>query len=103
MDTRLPANEEAIVMLSISEHDMELVNFHRLRTRKSGQQRLIDLHMVVPSNASVEEAHRLANHLEQDIKEKLYPAQVIIHIEPCDGNCDECPLPTVRCRERYGL
>ncbi len=103
IDTKLPEFEEDIIRLSITEHSMELVGFHKLRTRKAGNQRHIDLHMVMPSNASVEEAHQLADHLEQDIIIKLAHAHVTIHIEPCDGDCDQCPIPTTRCKERFGL
>ena len=100
MDVKLPEEEETLIRISITEHSAELVGFHKLRTRKSGNQRHVDLHMVMPSSASVEEAHRLADHLEQDIKEKLSYAHVTIHIEPCDGNCYQCHIPDISCRGR---
>jgi len=103
MDTKLPEHEEIIIKLSITEHSTELVGFHSLRTRKAGNQRHIDLHMVMPRDASVEEAHQLADHLEQDIRYKLSYSHVTIHVEPCDGECDECPIPTAKCKEKYGL
>jgi len=103
IDVKLPEDEEEIIRESITEHSTELVEFHKLRTRKSGNQRYIDLHMVMPSNASVEEAHQLADHLESDIRTKLSRAHVTIHIEPCDGECEQCPIPTTECKERYGL
>ncbi len=64
MDVRLPKAEEAEIMSCINEHGGQLVGFHALRTRKAGSWRYIDLHLVMPKNASVEEAHRMCDHLE---------------------------------------
>ncbi|GAH88434.1 unnamed protein product, partial [marine sediment metagenome] len=97
IDIRLSEAEENIIRLSIMEHVGELVSFHELRTRKAGSQRYIDLHLVMPKKASVEEAHRLCDHLEQDIGDKLRYANVTIHVEPCSEECDQCPiLPHLR-------
>ncbi|MDP2916841.1 MAG: cation diffusion facilitator family transporter [Dehalococcoidia bacterium] len=91
IDVKLPEAEENLIKSTIMEHGGQLVGFHALRTRKAGRQRYIDLHLVMPKNASVEEAHRMTDHIEQDIKRRLRYASVIIHIEPCDDTCAECP------------
>jgi cation diffusion facilitator family transporter len=91
IDIRLPEDEEALIASCISEHFGELVGFHELRTRKAGSERFIELHLVMPKNASVEEAHKLCDHLEEDIKSKLPSASVTIHVEPCEMECEECP------------
>jgi len=97
IDIRLSEAEENIIRLSIMEHVGELVSFHELRTRKAGSQRYIDLHLVMPKKASLEEAHRMCDHLEQDIGDKLRQANVTIHVEPCSEECDQCPiLPHLR-------
>ena len=70
------------------EYSGEVVGFHELRTRKAGNQRYIDLHLVVPKNASVEEAHRLCDELERDIKKRLPHTSVLIHVEPGSEECD---------------
>jgi cation diffusion facilitator family transporter len=93
IDKKLPLNEEEIITSTIMEHCSQLVGFHNLRTRKSGFQRYIDLHMVVPRNTSVVEAHRITEHLENDIRKKLPHASMIIHIEPCESNCADCQVP----------
>ncbi len=92
IDVKLPEVEESTVKESVIEHFGELVGFHELRTRKSGNQRYIELHLVMPKGVTVEEAHRLCDHLEQDIGRKLYHANVTIHVEPCDDKCDECVI-----------
>jgi cation diffusion facilitator family transporter len=97
VDIRLPQAEEDIISASITEHLGEITGFHELRTRKSGSQRYIDLHLVLPKSVTLEEAHKLCDHLEGDIKSKLSNGLVTIHCEPCeqkeDGSCPpECPV-----------
>ncbi len=91
VDVRLPDAEEVIIRNSIEEHMGEMVGFHDLRTRKSGRERYIDLHLVVARHVSVEEAHRLADHLEEDVMSKLPHSSVTIHIEPCSYVPGQCP------------
>ena len=58
MDTTLPKAEEDVIISCIRERRGQLVGFHKLRTRKAGSQRYIDLHLVVPKQASVERSAR---------------------------------------------
>ena len=92
VDVRLPETEEAEIKSCIIEHYSEIVSFHKLRTRKAGSQRYIDLHLVMPKNASVDEAHRMCDHLEQDIENRLRHTSVTIHVEPCRIECDQCQI-----------
>jgi len=92
VDVKLPEAEENIIKKCITTHKSEIVSFHRLRTRKVGNQRHVDLHLVMPKSASVEEAHRLCDRLEQEIEASLKRTNVTIHVEPCDEQCDQCPL-----------
>jgi cation diffusion facilitator family transporter len=92
MDVKLPAEEEDSIIASIMEHSDQVLNLHKLRSRKAGNQRYIDLHLVMPKNVSLEEAHRLCDHLEQDIVGKLRIVDVTIHIEPCTDECDLCSV-----------
>ena len=103
IDVRLPEAEEDIITASIMEHVGELAGFHELRTRKSGSQRYIELHLVMPKKLTLEEAHRLCDHLEADIRSKLPEGVVTIHCEPCDQHPDgTCPpdCPGITCRLR---
>ena len=97
VDVRLPQAEEDIIATSITEHLGQITGFHELRTRKSGSQRYIDLHLVLPKSVTLEDAHKLCDHLESDIKSKLSNGLVTIHCEPCEqaenGTCPaDCPV-----------
>ncbi|MFC1942150.1 cation diffusion facilitator family transporter [Chloroflexota bacterium] len=100
VDVKLPETEENTVKLAITEHfGEEVVNFHKLRTRKAGSQRYIDLHLIMPKDTSLEEAHRLCDHLEEDMENKLSRTDVTIHVEPCDENCNWCAFTCERRKE----
>jgi cation diffusion facilitator family transporter len=88
LDIKLPREEEDEIRKAISKHSGSYVEFHDLRTRKSGSDRFVDLHLVVPRKLSVEEAHGLSDRIENDIKERFPRASVIIHIEPCEETAD---------------
>lgn len=92
LDVSLPDSEIKEIERIMNEHSNEYVNFHRLRARKTGSERQIDLHLTVPSNLSVKESHDLAEHLEEDIKSALPRTTTVIHVEPCDKECDKCRL-----------
>jgi cation diffusion facilitator family transporter len=100
VDVALPEAEERIIKAAITEHfGGEVVSFHRLRTRKAGSQRYIDLHLVMPRQISIEKAHKMCDHLEKDVRTRLPNTDFTIHVEPCEGTCDGCDLVTCGWKE----
>lgn len=99
LDTKLPAEEEREIENIIRDHPRQLVGFHELRTRRSGSDRFIDLHLVVSKELTIEQAHGLADHLEEDIKKRFPRCSVMIHVEPCDEN-DKCLDCAAICNSR---
>ena len=58
-------------------------NPHNLRSRKIGKNVAIDMHIKVDPNLSITEAHDIATHVEDGLKEKFGPDSFIsIHVEP---------------------
>ena len=90
MDVKLSDKEENIIKSIIAEHYSEYAEYHDLRTRISGAERFVDLHLVVPKNQHVADAHEFCDHLEKDIKEKIPNLSLLIHIEPCETDCEIC-------------
>jgi cation diffusion facilitator family transporter len=89
-DKRLPPKEESRIKEIISRHEGGCIRFHRLRSRKSGSIRFVDLHLVVSRKWSIEEAHNLSDTIEKNILEVLPHTQVIIHIDPCNKSIEPC-------------
>jgi cation diffusion facilitator family transporter len=85
VDKSLPPEELKQIETLLQEHYPKVAAFHRLRTRKSGAQRQVDLHLVVPGDISVAEAHTLCDDLEADLRGLLPGTEVLIHVEPQAG------------------
>jgi len=100
MDIKLPQAEEDEIVACIREHGDLIAGFHRIRTRKAGSQRQIDFHLVVSRQLSVEKAHQLCDQLEEEIETRLSDTSVTIHVEPCDGKCEECSTSPDLCQPR---
>ena len=83
LDEALPDDELAIVRSTVAEHRGELiVGYHKLRSRHAGSRHLIDLHITVPGDMTIAAAHKVAEHIESDIGERLPNSEVLVHIEP---------------------
>lgn len=83
MDARLPTTEIARIE-DILNGETRIHSWHNLRTRKSGNVRHIDLHIVFRNDATLLEAHEVADALEKRIAQELAPAHVVIHVDPYD-------------------
>jgi cation diffusion facilitator family transporter len=92
IDVKLPEAEEGVIRACVMKYNYRMVAFHDLRTRKAGSYRYIDLHLVMPKNESVEEAHRVCDRLEKDIMKRLPRTHITIHVEPCTTECDQCSV-----------
>lgn len=83
MDRELPDDEKAAIV-AITRRHPEVLGIHELRTRRSGQLYIIQLHLELPAHMQLVEAHRIADEVEAEIKD-LYPAaDVLIHQDPVE-------------------
>ena len=92
VDAKLPSSELAVIESCLAEQGWPVAGFHMLRTRRAGKQRYIDFHLVMARGISLEKAHQMCDSLESDVQAELSQANVTIHIEPCDGKCEQCPI-----------
>jgi cation diffusion facilitator family transporter len=103
LDEQLPDGIREELEQLITDHQGELFDYHNLRTRRAGSQKLIDFHMTVCKHLSVDEAHRITDYLETRIAERFTGSDVTIHIEPCQqADCpgrENCPAVKVRSQE----
>jgi cation diffusion facilitator family transporter len=90
LDTRLPEEEEDAIRDVLRDHNNLFLEYHGLRTRKSGSERYIDLHIVFTKEMPMEEVHDVVSDIEKEIGKQLEMAHVMIHPEPCDIDCEEC-------------
>lgn len=100
LDEKLPEQISREITRLIEAHKEDLLDFHNLRTRRAGSQKIMDFHLTVCKHLSVEEAHAIADHLEKRIQEEIQGSDVTIHIEPCRRtDCpgrESCPVEKTR-------
>jgi ferrous-iron efflux pump FieF len=89
LDEQLPDSIREEITHVLERHRNSLLDYHRLRTRRAGSQKIIDFHLTVCRHMTVEESHRIADHLEKRIRDKVIGSDVTIHVEPCAK--EECP------------
>ncbi|MFB3892296.1 MAG: cation diffusion facilitator family transporter [Phycisphaerae bacterium] len=92
MDVQWPPEEEAWLREMLKTLGPSVHGFHRIRTRKSGADRFVELHIFVEAAMTVEESHRLSHEIGQRVQEHFSNAghsHVLVHVEPCAGRCDE--------------
>ena len=58
------------------------VNYHDLRTRIAGNYRFIDVHIEIPEEESVGNAHLYCDRIEDELKRIYENLTVTIHVEP---------------------
>jgi cation diffusion facilitator family transporter len=83
VDEALPPEELEAVREAIEEHGApEVIGFHKLRARRAGNRRYVDLHVQFADGTSLERAHEVAHDLQNEIRAHLRGADVLIHLEP---------------------
>jgi cation diffusion facilitator family transporter len=58
------------------------VNYHDLRTRAAGNYKFIDLHIQIPEDVSVGNAHKYCDRIENELTSNYENLTVTIHVEP---------------------
>jgi cation diffusion facilitator family transporter len=85
VDEALPPGEVAAIRETIEEFaGRGVVGYHELRTRRAGSRRYVDLHVQFREGTSLEDAHRTAHELQEQIASRLARTDVLIHLEPED-------------------
>ena len=97
MDTRIPEEAEREIREIIDNTPYPYAGFHKLRSRLAGSNKYVDFHLLICRSEQVDKAHELATGIETMIKDKEDPIDVVIHIEPCNYECD---LTEITCRIR---
>ncbi len=58
------------------------IEAHDVRLRAAGRMTFVDFHLVVPSEMTVEAAHRICDRIETAIRSRVGQAVITIHVEP---------------------
>jgi cation diffusion facilitator family transporter len=83
VDEALPPEELDAVRIAIdAAAPGEVVGFHKLRARRAGSRRYVDLHVQFRDGTTLKRAHEVSHDLQAEIKRRVRGADVLIHLEP---------------------
>ncbi|EPR41744.1 cation diffusion facilitator family transporter [Desulfovibrio sp. X2] len=89
MDHSLPEEEEEAIVEAVRRIGPERSEIHALRTRKSGRQRFVEFHFLLPGETTVKRAHDVCCDVENELKRILPAMNVSIHVEPLEEQAAE--------------
>jgi len=82
MDSSLGDEKHAEILDAIAERVPEARDVHELRSRKSGPDIFVDLHVAFDRELSFPEAHLLSERVRRAIEDAVPTAQVHVHADP---------------------
>lgn len=81
MDREFDDAERARIKEIVKQHGA-VVSLHDLRTRRAGHRSFIQLHLELPPEMTLIEAHRISDEVEDAIKKAFPDAEVLTHQDP---------------------
>ncbi len=83
LDETLSDEELDDIRRCVRDHRGDIIaGYHKLRARRAGSRRHIDLHITVDEALTVGEAHDVAEHIAADIRDCIPNSDVMVHVEP---------------------
>ena len=82
LDTKLSDDYEARIRDTMEKYSDKILDYHQLRTRKSGNIKYIDFHLTVSEELTVKESHKLSDEIERELEAALKNTSINIHFEP---------------------
>ncbi len=85
MDGALNKQEHAIIKKVLDDFVLQQgIEYHQLRTRYSGSQRFLSVHILVPGHWSVQKGHDLLELIESELSSHFDRIDVDTHLEPIE-------------------
>ena len=84
MDVSLPEEKVAEIEAVLKSYREQGLDFHALRTRQAGSRAFVSLHVLVPGQWTVKEAHDWAERIERDIRKVIPRVNAMTHLEPLE-------------------
>ncbi len=92
IDHELP-DEKRKQIMQIAKSQQGVLGVHDLRTRLSGRTEYIQMHLELPDELSLIQAHIIADGVEKAIKRAFPTADIVIHQDPISTvNLDRVPV-----------
>lgn len=96
MDASLPPEDLQSIESALMPYRARGVDFHALLTRQGAARRFVSVHVLVPGQMTVHDAHHIAEDIEADIRKAMPDSVVITHLEPLDDEISLSDIPIDR-------
>lgn len=91
LDRELPEEEQRQIQQIAMQHG-DVMGVHGLRTRQSGRQKIIQLHIELDGRLPLYRAHRISDQVEADLMAAFPHADILIHLDPYVAEGNASPL-----------
>jgi divalent metal cation (Fe/Co/Zn/Cd) transporter len=78
-------------------------NSAQVRARFVGEQPYVEVTVGMPRGHSLEEAHELADSVEDTVRKELHEANVVVHVEPARTSAEPYTITVYSVAQRLGL
>lgn len=82
LDKRLSDYDELEIKSIIEKYNNMFIDYHKLKTRKSGNMKHIDFHITLNPAVTVKESHDIISKIKKAMNEKFKNVRVTIHVDP---------------------
>lgn len=82
LDAKLSDEDEQKIDAVINTYKGEIIDYHKLKTRKTGGLKHIDFHITVKSDMTVQCAHSIIGRIKADMNDVLNNTRITIHVDP---------------------
>lgn len=82
LDHALPERERAAIDAVLARHRDQGIEFHAVRTRQAAGRAFVSMHVLVPGDWSVAQAHDVVESIEAELRATVHRASVLTHLEP---------------------
>ena len=82
LDKALPEDDHEVITEILRRRTDGTITFHGLQTREAGQQKYMNVHVLVPDEWTVKIGHDYIEDLEQELCAALPDLTVLTHLEP---------------------
>ncbi|HZK48389.1 MAG TPA: cation diffusion facilitator family transporter [Thermoleophilia bacterium] len=86
MDSSL-ADEEIWIRAHLADLKPSIRGYHKLRTRRAGNTRFVDVHVLLDSSTHLDQAHEISQKIEDAVRDRFPGTSLTVHMEPCDADC----------------
>ena len=85
IDTAIPREMHDKIVTVLERYvETDKIQYHALRTRQSGSQHFITVHILVPGTWTVQRGHDLLERIEDDMQRQIKSVSVLTHLEPIE-------------------